>query len=140
MAEPSSSGRPHDGAPAGGRVTGPATYTILLRDFTASVRLSGTRLRRQARLGLELTVNHPGPGFPDDIAAVMSYEDIINGLRRLCAVQTFVGADDLAGQAASLCMTGPKMRRARVTADIEPLRPEDPVEGASVERAWPLGS
>jgi len=94
------------------------TYTIFLRDFTAPVAIRGEAERRPARFNVRLTVAHPGPGFPDSIHAVMSYEDIVEDLRRLCAGPAVPGPEDLAESAAELCLERPKVRKVRVEVEL----------------------
>lgn len=94
------------------------TYTIFLRDFIAPVAIRGEAARRPARFNVRLTVAHPGPGFPDSIHAVMSYEDIVEDLRRLCAGPAVPGPEDLAECAAALCLERPKVHRVRVEVEL----------------------
>lgn len=110
------------------------TYTILLRDFVATVSVAGWPGRPQARLNLELTVAHPGRGFPDDIAAVMSYEDIVEDLRRLCADETMPGPEYLAERTAALCLAHPKVRRVRVDVELPSQQPDTAAAGVSLTR------
>ena len=67
---------------------------------------------------MRLTVAHPGADFPDDIVAVMSYEPIVEDLRRLCADERPTGAEELAERAASLCLKQPDVRSARVEVEL----------------------
>lgn len=115
----------------------PLTYTILVRDFTAAVAIAGRADRAQVRFDLTLTVTHPGRGFPDDIAAVMSYEDIVEDLRRLCRESNVPGADYLADCAAELCLSYAKVRRVRVDVTIPAADSGGPSAGASLTRAQP---
>lgn len=110
------------------------TYTILLRDFTATVSIAGRPDRCPVSISLELKVSHPGHGFPDDITAVMSYEDIVEDLRRLCAEDAIPGADYLADRAADLCLTHPKVRRVRVDVELPSLQPDTAGAGVSITR------
>ncbi|CAO3433948.1 dihydroneopterin aldolase [Azospirillum doebereinerae] len=111
------------------------TYTILVRGFTATVALAGRPGRPTARIDLTLTVAHPGAGFPDDIAAVMSYEDIVEELRRLCAEAPIPGPDYLAERAADLCLTHAKVQRVRVDVELPSATAEGAGAGASITRA-----
>ena len=115
----------------------PLTYTILVRGFAAAVALAGRTDRPEVRFDLSLTVTHPGPGFPDDIAAVMSYEDIVKDLRDLCAKSTVPGAEYLADRAADLCLSHAKVRRVQVDVTIPAADSRDPAAGASLTRAQP---
>lgn len=111
-----------------------ATYTILLRDFSASVSVAGRDDRPSVRISLELTVSHPGHGFPDDITAVMSYEDIVEDLRRLCAGEAIPGADYLADRTAALCLDHDKVQRVRVDVELSSPVPGDAWVGVSIIR------
>ena len=113
------------------------TYTILLRDFTATVSIAGRPERCPVSISLELKVSHPGRGFPDDITAVMSYEDIVEDLRRLCAEDAIPGADYLADRSAGLCLAHDKVRRVRVDVELPSLRPDTAAAGVSITRTRP---
>ncbi|NYZ10972.1 hypothetical protein HL658_00300 [Azospirillum sp. RWY-5-1] len=119
------------------RRTGPAggadTYTILLTGFRAPVILPGGD-GATARFDLELTVLHPGPEFPDDIAAVMSYEDIVQALRDLCAEETAADAGRLAEKAADLTIGLPKVTRTKVSVALSGVRTDEPARGATIMR------
>ncbi len=116
------------------RADATGTYTILLRDFTAIVSIAGRSERCPVSISLELKVSHPGQGFPDDITAVMSYEDIVEDLRRLCAEDAIPGADYIADRAAALCLTHDKIRRVRVDVELPSLRPDTAAAGVSITR------
>lgn len=109
------------------------TYTIFLRDFTAPVLLRGEERQRTAHFNVRLSVTHPGPDFPDDIAAVMSYEPIVQDLRRLCADETLPGVEELAERAAALCLKQSKVRSVRVEVEL-PERSAGAVAGVTVTR------
>lgn len=99
------------------------TYTIIIKDFTAPVLLGG--VPGSARISLTLDVLHPGPDFADDIGAVMSYEDIVVGLRRLCAgLPLPAAAADagrlLADRTLDLCCDYPRVRRVQVQVRLTP--------------------
>ncbi|MBK1839988.1 hypothetical protein JHL17_21510 [Azospirillum sp. YIM B02556] len=115
----------------------PLTYTILVRGFAASVALAGRADRAQVRFDLTLTVTHPGPGFPDDIEAVMSYEDIVEDLRRLCRESNVPGADYLADRAADLCLSHGRVRRVQVDVTVPAADSSDSAAGTSLTRARP---
>lgn len=91
----------------------PGTYAILVTDFRAMTTLTGG-VQAEVRLDVRLTVDHPGPGFADDISSVMSYEDIIVELRRLCAEATGTDAQRLAEAVSERLMALPKVRGLRV--------------------------
>lgn len=109
------------------------TYTIFLRDFSAPVLLRGEEAQRPAHFDVRLVVTHPGPDFPDDIAAVMSYEPIVQDLRRLCADERLPGVEELAERAASLCLKQPKVCSVRVEVQL-PDQTSGSVAGVTVSR------
>lgn len=109
------------------------TYTIFLRDFTAPVAIRGVAERQTARFNVQLTVAHPGTGFPDDITAVMSYEDIVEDLRRLCAGPAVPGPEDLAEGAADLCLEREKVCKVRVEVELR-ARSGDALAGVAITR------
>lgn len=112
----------------------PETYTILLRDFAATVSVAGRPDRPAARISLVLKVAHPGRGFPDDIAAVMSYEDIVEDLRRLCAEDSIPGPEYLAERTAALCLAHDRVLHARVDVELSSARPDTAGSGVSITR------
>lgn len=109
------------------------TYTIFLRDFTAPVALRGEDTGRPAHFNVRLMVAHPGPDFADDIAAVMSYEPIVQDLRRLCADERLSGVEELAERAAALCLKQPKVYSVRVDVEL-PEHASGAVAGVTVSR------
>lgn len=85
------------------------SYAILVEGFRAT--LAGT----ETVVDLRLTVAHPGPDFADDISSVMSYEGVIDILRRLSAETTGMATPRAAAEhAARQLRTLPKVRAARV--------------------------
>ncbi|CAO3378702.1 dihydroneopterin aldolase [Azospirillum argentinense] len=121
--------------PTGAAASGAAaTYTILLRDFTAGVSVAGRLGRPTVHISLELKVSHPGSSFPDDITAVMSYEDIVEDLRRLCAQDEVPGLDYLADQSAALCLAHPEVRQVRVDVELPSLLPDTAGAGVTITR------
>jgi dihydroneopterin aldolase len=122
--------------PAGG--TAP-TYRILVRGFRAPVTVVGRSGPAEVSIDLTLTVTHPGAahpeaGFPDDIAAVLSYDGFIADLRRLCAERPVSGPESLAEQAAVLCLTDAKVQAVAVEVLLPPAADGGAGSGASLER------
>lgn len=114
-------------------IRGASTYTILLRGFAATVAMDGWPGRPEVRINLRLTVSHPGPGFPDNIAAVMSYEDIVEDLRRVCAQEILPSPDHLAERTAGLCLAHQEVLSAEVEVEL-------PAVGAQGEQGTAVGA
>lgn len=109
------------------------TYTIFLSDFSAPVALGAEAAPRPAHFNVRLSVAHPGSGFADDIAAVMSYEPIVQDLRRLCGGERLSGVEELAERAAALCLKQPEVCSARVEVEL-PDRTSGAMAGVTVFR------
>ncbi|HRJ60019.1 MAG TPA: hypothetical protein PKZ99_02450, partial [Azospirillaceae bacterium] len=86
---------------------------ILLKEFAAPLGCGG-----EARIEAELRALHPGRHFRDDISAVMSYEDVVVGLRRLCARAPTPDTAALAAQIGDLCLSFPRVLSGRVAVAI----------------------
>lgn len=100
--------------PAGGRpLRRDDSYAILLKEFCAPLGCGGA-----ARIDAELRVLHPGRQFRDDISAVMSYEDVVVGLRRLCARASRPDPAVLAAQVGDLCLSFPRVLSGRAAVAI----------------------
>lgn len=100
--------------PAGGRtLRRDDSYAILLKEFRAPLSCGG-----EARIDAELRVLHPGRQFRDDISAVMSYEDVVVGLRRLCARAAVPDPARLAAQVGDLCLSFPRVLSGRAAVAI----------------------
>ncbi len=99
----------------------PAVYRIFLRDLV--VRLSigvhehEHRRPQQVRINVELTVRHPGPGFPDEIAAVLSYEGLVEGIRGVARDGHIKLIETLAERIGELCLEDPRVSTAEVRVE-----------------------
>lgn len=103
------------------------TYTIFLRDLVAPLPRAGSASGPgpSARLTARLEALHPGRQFADDIAAVLSYEDVVVDLRRLCAHAATPDPAALALAAADRALTHPDVRSVEVEISITPSAPPD---------------
>lgn len=105
---------PSLGSAAGRPLRRDDAYAILLNDFRGPLGCGG-----EARIDVQLRVLHPGRQFRDDISAVMSYEDVVTGLRRLCARTLNPNPAALAQQASDLCLGFPRALSGRVAVAID---------------------
>lgn len=126
----------HAAPPRVGAIEGD-TYAILLRDLVAPLpgAAGGGGVPPTARLTARLTARHPGRQFADDIAAVLSYEDIVVDLRRLCALSLAPDPAALALAAADSALTHPDVRVAEVEVAIS--LPEGRVGGCDIAAPTP---
>ncbi len=99
----------------------PAVYRIFLRDLV--VRLSigvhehEHRRPQQVRINVELTVRHPGPGFADEISAVLSYEGLVEGIRGVARDGHIKLIETLAERIGELCLEDPRVFSAEVRVE-----------------------
>ena len=99
----------------------PAQYRIFLRDL--EVRLSigvhehEHRRTQRVRINVELTVRHPGAGFRDEIAAVLSYEGLVDGIRRVAEAGHIKLIETLADRIADLCLEDARVTHAEVRVE-----------------------
>lgn len=125
-------------------IANPGEYVIFLRDFitgfSVGVHPHEQERRQRIRINVELIVRHPGPDFPDDIAAVVSYEGIVEDIRSLTEEKHINLIESLAERIAALCLNDPRVRRARVQVEKLEVFPEAMSVGVVVERGRDLMS
>ncbi|CAK0740190.1 7,8-dihydroneopterin aldolase/epimerase/oxygenase [uncultured Gammaproteobacteria bacterium] len=113
-------------------------YVIFLRDFvtgfSVGIHPHEQERRQRIRINVDLIVHHPGPEFPDDIAAVVSYESIVEDIRRLTEQKHINLIESLAERIAALCLHDQRVRRTRVQVEKLEVFPEAVSVGVVVER------
>lgn len=92
-------------------------------------------LAQRVRLNVDLTVAEGGAR--DDIAAVVSYEDIVFGVKRMMAEGHINLVETLAERVAAFCFADPRVRIARVQVEKLDVFPEAESVGVAIERAAP---
>ena len=93
-------------------------------------------LAQRVRLNVDLTVAEAG-GATDDIATVVSYEDIVFGVKRMMAEGHINLVETLAERVAEFCFADPRVRIARVQVEKLDVFPEAESVGVTIERAAP---
>lgn len=98
-----------------------AEYRIFLRDLEVLLSIGvheheHTRPQR-VRVNVDLTVRHPGPAFPDEIAAVLSYEGIVEAIRRMAGGGHVKLIETLADRIADLCLADERVLAVDVRAE-----------------------
>ncbi len=100
---------------------GTTAYRIVLRDLVvqASIGVHDHEHRRsqRVRISVDLTVRHPGQGFRDEIAAVLSYEELVDGIRRMAQSGHIKLIETLADRVAGLCLTDERVLGAEVRVE-----------------------
>lgn len=89
---------------------------------------------QRVRFNVELQVReHIGP-LNDDIANVLSYEDIVCGIKSILADGHINLVETLAEEVASLCLADPRVFRVRVRVEKLDVIPEAAAVGVEIER------
>ena len=99
----------------------PAIYRIFLRDLVLRLSIGVHEHEhcrpQQVRINVELTVRHPGPGFRDEIASVLSYEGLVEGIRAIARDGHIKLIETLAERIAELALTDERVLAAEVRAE-----------------------
>ncbi len=93
-------------------------------------------LAQRVRLNVDLTVAEGG-GAKDDIAAVVSYEEIVFGVKRIIGEGHINLVETLAERVAGLCFADPRVRLARVQVEKLDVFPDAESVGVMIERTAP---
>lgn len=90
------------------------------------------RRRQRVLVGVDLEVEGGDPG--DDIARVVSYDDLADGIREIAGGEHMHLVETLAGRIADWCLGLPTARSVRVTVEKPDILPGRGTVGALVER------
>ncbi len=101
----------------------PASYLIRLDRFVLPMEIGvypHERGRRQrVRISVEMEVAYPAGGIEDQITRIPSYDDLVQGLRRLSQAGHVNLVETLAERVLDLCFAHEAVRTA--TVDVEKL-------------------
>lgn len=116
------------------------SYAIFIKDlvlpFQIGVHAHEQGRCQRVRINAELEVCHPGPGFADEISAVVSYEGLVLGIHRLAEVGGHVRlVETLAERILALCLAPPQVRSCRVTVEKLDVFPDAAAVGITLSRA-----
>lgn len=123
-------------APAPDARTG--QYRIRITDLVLPARIGVYDRERRApqrvRVNVELTVDQHGRPLDDDIANVLSYEDIVDGIGAILDRGHINLVETLAENIASLCLDDSRVVQARVAVDKLDVEPNAAAVGVEIER------
>jgi dihydroneopterin aldolase len=124
-------------SPAAGK--SPSYYRIRVTDLVLQARIGVYEHERngpqRVRINLDLKVAESTVPLGDDIANVLSYEDIVNGVRAIIGRGHINLVETLAEEIASLCLTDPRVAHARIAVDKLDVMPDAAAVGVEIERA-----
>jgi dihydroneopterin aldolase len=86
---------------------------------------------------VDLRVRRPERAIDDDIANVLSYDDVIDGIRRLTGERHINLVETLAEEIAGLCLADPRVALVRVRVEKLDVHPEAAGVGVEIERRRP---
>lgn len=92
--------------------------------------------RQRVVVNVALTLAEPAAAHRDSIAAVVSYEDIVEGVERLARGGHVNLVETLAERIAALCLRDRRVRRAQVRVDKPDVYERASSVGVEVERGY----
>lgn len=89
---------------------------------------------QRVRFNVDLWVRQSSGAIGDDLANVLSYDDVIHGIRDLTAKRHFNLVETLAEEVATLCLANQRVARAQVKIEKLDVHPEAAAVGVEIER------
>jgi len=124
--------------PRGGVGAAPAAYGMFVRNLVVPCRIGvhphERELAQRVRINVDLAVAEGFTAAGDDIAGVVSYEDIVFGIKRIIAGGHINLVETLAERVAELCLSDPRVFRARVRVEKLDVFKEAESVGVEIER------
>ena len=116
---------------------------IRVRDLVlpASIGIYDREKRAPQRvcINVELRVRESDGPIGDDIANVLSYEDVIDGIKRIIAAGHINLVETLAERIAALSLSDPRVRSVRVRVEKLDVFPDAASVGIEIERHSAFG-
>jgi len=112
---------------------------VRVRDLVLPVNIGIYDFEKQGPqrvcINVECKVREEDGPISDDIANVVSYEDIVNGIKAIVAEGHINLVETLAERIAGLCLADPRVALARVGVDKLDVVPEAASVGVEIERS-----
>ena len=89
---------------------------------------------QRVRFNVDLWVRRSSVAIGDDLANVLSYDDVIHGIRDLTAERHFNLVETLAEEVATLCLVNQRVARVQVKIEKLDVHPEAAAVGVEIER------
>ncbi|WP_236024871.1 dihydroneopterin aldolase [Arenibaculum pallidiluteum] len=113
-------------------------YDLVVRDLELDCRIGvhgHEKLRSQrVRINIVASVSLPRRPVADDLREVVSYEYLVDGVRRLASGGHVELVETLAIRILDLCFAEPRVTRASVTVEKPEVVPEAAGVGIRIER------
>jgi 7,8-dihydroneopterin aldolase/epimerase/oxygenase len=112
----------------------PGVYRIFIRDLVLSCSIGVYDWEKLApqrvRINVDVTAREPGAALADDVAKVVSYDDVVKGIKSIAAE----GHINLAERVADLCLSDPRVVVVRVRVEKPDVIVEAGGVGVEIER------
>ena len=123
-------------------ITAPATTTVrrtlFVRDLVVpcaiGVYAHEKGKRQNVRINVELNITDPDAAHHDRIAEVVSYDDVVSGIRTLVDQGHIHLVETLAERIADMCLADRRVDRARVRIEKLDVLEEAESVGVEIER------
>jgi 7,8-dihydroneopterin aldolase/epimerase/oxygenase len=113
-------------------------YRILVRDLVLKCLIGihphELLAPQRVRVNVEMAVLEQAGPLSDDIANVVSYEDVIEGIKYLLAQGHINLVETLAEQIGDLCLVDPRVRNVRIRVEKLDVYAEAASVGIEIER------
>jgi dihydroneopterin aldolase len=117
---------------------GTSTYRVIVRELVLPCSIGvyehEHRHLQRVRIGVELDVEDPGPFVHEDLARVLNYEFVVDGIKATLARGHIELVETLAERIAALCLDDPRAVRATVSVEKLDVYPEGNGVGVSIVR------
>jgi len=108
--------------------------TDLVLDARIGVHAHEHAATQRVRINVEIQVHGEPAVVADDIANVLSYENIVAAIKDLIAAGHINLVETLAERIASICLADPRAERARVRVEKLDVEPDAAAVGIEIER------
>jgi len=113
-------------------------YRVFVRDLVLDCSIGAypeERLRRQrVRFNVDLQVRAPAGPLDDDLANVLSYDEVTGGIRRLVDAGHINLVETLAERIADMCLADDRVVAVRVAVEKLEVEPAAASVGIEIER------
>ncbi|HLO77490.1 MAG TPA: dihydroneopterin aldolase [Magnetospirillum sp.] len=118
--------------------SGPNLYRILVRDLVLKCLIGihphELLAPQRVRINVDMAVLEQAGPLSDDIANVVSYEDVIEGIKRMLAEGHINLVETLAEKIATLCLADARVSSVRVRVEKLDVYAEAASVGIEIER------
>ena len=116
----------------------PGVYRIFIRDLVLSCSIGVYDWEKLApqrvRINVDVTAREPGAALADDVAKVVSYDDVVKGIKSIGAEGHINLVETLAERIAALCRADPRVVVGRVRVEKPDVIVEAAGVGVEIER------